>query len=395
MSTIPHAHPVVKDITILFCCVTEHPNKAELSGSPTWHRLEKELYLYTAPRRAWLYLELADEEELATDDLLVADIVVAEKAPNSSSDHVWESRPGGIWVRKAKFRGRIDQYVTAVNVLFGEDAVDPRPRWVLIQSSLRLDGPPETPAARLSVHHGRANSTPYLRPSLRTRKDGKFKIVQISDTHMVTGVGVCKDAVDATGGHLPESAADPLTVKFIGNTLDSEKPDLVVLTGDQLHHDILDTQSALFKVAAPIISRSLPFAAVFGNHDSEGVHALSLGHHIVGEAQMSMLRELPLSLCDPGPEHVDGVGNFHLQILAPEGPDLSLSTLFFLDSHGQTPNKMHNPDYCPIEQSQIDWFTSTCQALRSSSSTYLFQNLGTVICVYTMVTVENPLKAQV
>jgi hypothetical protein len=28
-------------------------------------------------------------------------------------------------------------------------------------------------------------------------------------------------------------------------------------------------------VVAPIIDRSIPFAAVFGNHDSEGTHALS------------------------------------------------------------------------------------------------------------------------
>jgi hypothetical protein len=45
--------------------------------------------------------------------------------------------------------------------------------------------------------------------------------------------------------------------------LDVEKPDLVILTGDQLHHDILDSQTTLFKVVAPIIERSIPWAAVF------------------------------------------------------------------------------------------------------------------------------------
>ena len=91
---------------------------------------------------------------------------------------------------------------------------------------------------------------------------------------MVTGVRSCKDAIDAHGNSLPESDADPLTAKFIVQVLDVEKPDLVVLTGDQLHHDIPDSQSALFKVVAPIIERSIPFAAVFGNHDCEGIHAL-------------------------------------------------------------------------------------------------------------------------
>ena len=91
---------------------------------------------------------------------------------------------------------------------------------------------------------------------------------------MVTGVGMCRDAIDAQGQPLPESEADPLTVDFIESVLDVEKPDLVILTGDQLHHDILDSRSTLFKVCAPLIERSIPFAAVFGDHDSEGAHAL-------------------------------------------------------------------------------------------------------------------------
>ena len=91
----------------------------------------------------------------------------------------------------------------------------------------------------------------------------------------MTGVGVCKDAIDAHGKPLPERGADPLAVNFIGGILDVEKPDLMILTGDQLHHDILDSQSTLFKVVAPLIERSIPYTVVFGNHDDEGSYALS------------------------------------------------------------------------------------------------------------------------
>ena len=92
---------------------------------------------------------------------------------------------------------------------------------------------------------------------------------------MVTGPGLCKDAIDAHGIFLPQSEADPLTVDFIRKILNVERPDLVVFTGDQLHHDISDSQSAIYKVATPIIELSMPFVAVFGNHDREGTHALS------------------------------------------------------------------------------------------------------------------------
>lgn len=95
----------------------------------------------------------------------------------------------------------------------------------------------------------------------------------------------------------------------------------MVLTGDQLHHDIPDSQSALFEVVASIIERSIPFAAIFGNHDSEGIHALSRA------AQMSLLQNLPSSLCEPGPKEIDGVGNFYLEVLAPEPPELMAKTV--------------------------------------------------------------------
>jgi hypothetical protein len=279
-SSTPHttavvAHPVVTDLTVCIFPPTVSPSTCELDPR-IWHRIEKELYLYTSRQSAWLYVALANEEELAAgEDLLVMDIRVGELPPNPSSGHSWESRRGGIWVLRSKFSGKIDQAVTEVDVLFGTDAVDPRPQWALMRSSLQLNAQPEVPVARLSVLHGRAKPRTDARGALRVREDGKFKIVQISDTHMVTGVGVCKDAIDAHGNNLPESEADPLTVDFIGKILDVEKPDLVILTGDQLHHDISDSQTAIFKVVAPMIERKIPFAAVFGNHDSEGIHALS------------------------------------------------------------------------------------------------------------------------
>lgn len=81
---------------------------------------------------------------------------------------------------------------------------------------------------------------------------------------------------------------------------------------------------------------------------------------------MSILQHLPFSLCEPGPEQVDGIGNFYLHILAPNPSQLPLSTLYFLDSHGQITNLIHNPDYDPIKQSQIDWFVNSSRTQRSA-----------------------------
>ena len=80
---------------------------------------------------------------------------------------------------------------------------------------------------------------------------------------------------------------------------------------------------------------------------------------------MSILQSLPFSLCEPGPEEVDGVGNFCLQILAPAPSQRRLSTLYFLDSHGQIPSETRDPDYDSIKQSQIDWFTNISREQQS------------------------------
>ncbi|KAL8789422.1 MAG: hypothetical protein Q9213_001179 [Squamulea squamosa] len=324
-----------------------------------WHRIEKDLYLHTAKQSAWLYIAETKEKELAVDDLVVTDIRLGDLDPSAGSDNLWERRPGGIWIRRSRYTDDIHPIITGVDVLFGTDAVDPRPQWTLMGPSLQLNAEPDIPVARLTIRRSMAKPIldgPQIR--LEAKKDGKFKIVQISDTHMVTGVGVCKDATDAQGQPLPESEADPLTVNFLGEILDAEKPDLVVFTGDQLHHDIADSQSAIFKVVAPLIERSVPYAAVFGNHDAEGDHALSR------IAQMSLLQDLPFSLCQPGPDHVDGVGNYYLQMFRYGESQLPSSTLYLMDSHGQIPSKVKDPDYDWIKQSQIDWFTHASQALR-------------------------------
>lgn len=107
------------------------PSTCELDPR-VWHRVEKDFYLYTSKQSAWLYVALANEEELVPEDLLVTDVRVGEPPPNLSLDHSWESRPGGIWVLRSKFSGKVDQAVTEVDVLFGMDAVDPRPQWTLM-----------------------------------------------------------------------------------------------------------------------------------------------------------------------------------------------------------------------------------------------------------------------
>jgi len=96
------------DLTVSISSPTVPPSTCDLEPRK-WHRVEKHLYLYTSSRQsAWLYVQLANEEELVAEDLLVIDIRVGvAPPPNRSSDNTWESRPGGIWVLKANSLARL------------------------------------------------------------------------------------------------------------------------------------------------------------------------------------------------------------------------------------------------------------------------------------------------
>ncbi|KAI9686812.1 MAG: purple acid phosphatase [Bogoriella megaspora] len=361
----------VTDITIESYTPTD-PYLPDTPKPWKWHRIEKDLLLHTVEQSAWLYLETKTQKDLAPDEPLVTDIKIGEQPPNDTSNNWWESRPGGIWLQKKKFDRIDERTVTDVTVLFGEDAADPRPDWTLLQEPLLLHVEPEVPRARLSVRRGEAKPmSNHQRPILRAKPDKNFKILQVSDMHMVTGVGTCRDALGAHGQPLPESEADPLTIRLMEKILDIEKPDLVILTGDQLDEDNVDTETAILKLIAPLIERSIPYAAVFGNHDDEGPWTSSR------VSQMSFLQKLPLSLCQQGPAQVDGVGNYYIQVLSDDVLQSPLLTLYLLDSHGQAPTKVKNPDYGWIKQSQIDWFMSTSRTLRMSREGSQFSNHST------------------
>lgn len=240
-----------------------------------WYRMEKDLCLHKGLRKAWLYLELSDPDKLTAEDFVVTDIKVGVMRPLPCSNGSWTVRDGGISVRRQKFIVELHQVVTAVDVLFGEDAVDPRPQWVLLQSPLQLGADVEKPSAKLTFLRGRVEPTPDSATELRVSKNGKFRIVQISDMHLTTGVGTCDDAMEKDGTRMGRIRADQQTLSFVGTILDRERPNLVVCTGDQLHHDIDDSQTAIFKATACMIIREIPWTIVFGNHDDEGPHASS------------------------------------------------------------------------------------------------------------------------
>lgn len=76
--------PVVTDLTVCTFSPTDSTFACKLDPR-IWHRIEKDLYLYTSQQSAWLYIALANKEDLAAEDLLITDIRVGEPPPSSFS----------------------------------------------------------------------------------------------------------------------------------------------------------------------------------------------------------------------------------------------------------------------------------------------------------------------
>ncbi len=363
-NALPVHHPgfVITDITLATCSSLNFLSSCTLDPAK-WHRIEKDLYLSRSwVTHAYVHIERKRESELAENDRVIVDVRVGRLDPVTSEKDQgaerWESRPGGIWLKRSSKRHASDSQkaITAVDVLFGADAVEPRLGWEIRDQTLLLSNPSDNQEARLSIRRG--PPPPVEPPVLRVNKDGKFKILQVSDLHLSTGLGVCRDAEPPThnGG---KCDADPRTLDFIGLVLDSEKPDLVVLSGDQINGETApDAQSALFKFAELFIRRSIPYALIFGNHDDEG----SLSR----PALMQLVQSLPLSLSSSGPPDIDGVGNYHLEILARGTSSHSAMTLYLLDTHGYSPDERQFRGYDWLKKSQIDWFHAIAQQLKHS-----------------------------
>lgn len=239
---MPQHHPglLVTDITIQKCSSLNPFSSCKLDPE-IWHRVEKDLYLGKAlASSAWLHIRRQKESELKGDDKVVIDVTVgrldpSEKGKRGQSGEAWESRPGGLWLKRSGklHAGDSDRAVTTVDLLFGDDAVEVRPGWEIVGTPLILDASSSIPSAHLTVRRG-SHPAEIPKPKLRVQENGNFKVMQVADLHLSTGVGHCRDAVPDSY-HGGRCEADPRTLEFVSKMLDDEKPDLVVLSGDQVN----------------------------------------------------------------------------------------------------------------------------------------------------------------
>lgn len=176
--------------------------------------------------------------------------------------------------------------------------------------------------------------------TLRFREDGTFKIVQFTDPEFATN-------------DMEEQQMEAMMLRII----QAEQPDLVVYTGDIIASASTPDPAAAFRRACSVPeSLNTPWAAVFGNHDSEGT--------ITREQLHAMQLTYSHNYAKPDPPGVHGSGNYCLTVKGKDGE--AASALYFLDSGSYSPLEYSRMGYYDwVRRDQIDWYARESYRLTS------------------------------
>jgi 3',5'-cyclic AMP phosphodiesterase CpdA len=178
---------------------------------------------------------------------------------------------------------------------------------------------------------------------LRFRPDGTFKILAISDLHYTPN---------------PDQYGLELTEKLI--TL--EKPDLVIVTGDNISGDSCftedDVKKAVGNVAAVMEKMGVPWAVTLGNHDQEHFARTHIGREQIFDFYEHFQHNV-----NKGWVHgIHGAGNKDLLIWNSDGSKPVFS-LWLIDSGASVPDREIRYDW--IHADQVNWYAQTSKALES------------------------------
>lgn len=180
--------------------------------------------------------------------------------------------------------------------------------------------------------------------------DDDFKVMQLTDIHIGAGFMSVKK--------------DNMALNAVAAMISEEKPDLVVVTGDiafpiPFQAGTLNNKNAAKLFAELMEQLGVYWCYAFGNHDTEAYSYFS--REQISDFYTS--GNYPHCIAQAGPEDVDGVGNYVINIKNSIGQ--ITQSLFMLDSHSYLSNDPLGIlwNYDCIHENQIEWYENTVKQL--------------------------------
>lgn len=181
--------------------------------------------------------------------------------------------------------------------------------------------------------------TPAEEAKLQFNEDGTFKIMNISDiqdgTKLVT-----------------------ITADFIKAAIEAEKPDLIILTGDNIAGNTLTeskTETAIRAVMDILDPYGIPVAIVFGNHDQES--------GMSKEDQMAIYNQYSCSISYDDGETLWGCGTYNIPVYSSADEAKVAFNCWMFDSGSSD----ENGEYDHVKQDQLDWYKAKSEELKTAN----------------------------
>ena len=171
--------------------------------------------------------------------------------------------------------------------------------------------------------------------SVRFDENGNLRVMHVTDTHL-------------------EDANVDASVWLIAEACDREKPDIVVITGDNVENtgDKDYTKGLIDKLMGVFEERNIPVAVTFGNHDSENENGMTR------EELMSYYNTFSCSVSVDDGELLSGCGTYNVPVLASDSNKVKFNIWVF-DS-GDYDAEGH---YDCVRTDQIAWYKAKSDML--------------------------------
>lgn len=181
--------------------------------------------------------------------------------------------------------------------------------------------------------------TPAEEAKLQFNEDGTFKIMNISDI---------QDKANLLD----------ITADFMKVAIESEEPDLIILTGDNISGNTIaesKTEKAIRSVMDVLDPYGIPVAIVFGNHDEES--------GMSKEDQMAIYNQYSCSISYDDGEALWGCGTYNVPVYSSTDDSKVAFNCWLFDSGSSD----ENGDYDHVKQDQLDWYKAKSAELKAAN----------------------------
>ena len=190
------------------------------------------------------------------------------------------------------------------------------------------------------IDYSSADTRNDINKTIKFNSDGELKILHITDTHLKLNHNF-----------------DP-TIWMVERACDTEKPDIVMLTGDIVTNceNAEDTKKMINALMNIFEKRNIPVAITFGNHDSEQ-GALSR------EELMAYYNTFSCSVSYDDGENISGCGTYNIPVLSSNGESVKFN-LWVFDSGDYD----EDGRYSCVKPDQIEWYKQTSDKLKAENN---------------------------